>query len=424
MLNLELKDKSRPSILLISPGLHRKPITQDPYFPYFDTFLGIREQANKYRYLITFAPNYPSPFFTKLAETAQKKPFDAILVLESQWTYSPKVWKEINLFIPVIFLLDMPNQLSSLNVVRSEESQDIKKVFLTIVKHKIKDIGLVFPSDSNALKLREELIIKEIKKNKLYINPDWWISPANPSYAKTYKLRFARILRQNFKNKDRYSRLFFRKWIKRKPLPKIIFFLNDRVLAIFKETCSELNIYNTPLLVGFDGIEAYYNFQKSIVTIKQDFLLLGKMSITLLRDILEKNRPSTNQSIYVSTKLLNNSLLTENKENNFIQQVEDYLTRHYQYSNLDIQISESLGISHSYFLKKFNKEFSIPFRLYLNKLRLSKAKEMLQNSFSSISEVYSNCGFSSHQYFCRVFKEEYGKSPSAYSITKGPFMPR
>lgn len=54
---------------------------------------------------------------------------------------------------------------------------------------------------------------------------------------------------------------------------------------------------------------------------------------------------------------------------------------------------------------------------YLNDIRLEKASQQLtQATEKNITEIAFDCGFSSNQYFTRVFKERYGMSPLRFRV--------
>ncbi|VEJ19279.1 hybrid sensor histidine kinase/response regulator transcription factor [Capnocytophaga canimorsus] len=51
---------------------------------------------------------------------------------------------------------------------------------------------------------------------------------------------------------------------------------------------------------------------------------------------------------------------------------------------------------------------------YIGKVRLTKAKRMLQNSNMSMAEIADACGFENANYFTRLFKKEFGMTPSQF----------
>ena len=51
---------------------------------------------------------------------------------------------------------------------------------------------------------------------------------------------------------------------------------------------------------------------------------------------------------------------------------------------------------------------------YINKMRLKEAVRMLVTEKASVSEISAATGFSSVNYFNKVFKNRYGISPREY----------
>ena len=51
---------------------------------------------------------------------------------------------------------------------------------------------------------------------------------------------------------------------------------------------------------------------------------------------------------------------------------------------------------------------------YLNRIRIDKAKELLLNTSLSVAEISEITGFSSQNYFGRLFKKQVGQSPTQF----------
>ena len=51
---------------------------------------------------------------------------------------------------------------------------------------------------------------------------------------------------------------------------------------------------------------------------------------------------------------------------------------------------------------------------FTRKVRLDKAKELLQSSDLNVSEIVYTVGFTSRSYFSKIFKLEFGCNPTAY----------
>ncbi len=77
-------------------------------------------------------------------------------------------------------------------------------------------------------------------------------------------------------------------------------------------------------------------------------------------------------------------------------------------------ICDNLCISQSTLYYLFNKHYGCTVHEYINNRRLERAAELLRSSAKSVGEIALQTGFSSQNYFSRLFKEKYGTSPAKY----------
>ena len=102
-------------------------------------------------------------------------------------------------------------------------------------------------------------------------------------------------------------------------------------------------------------------------------------------------------------------------ETAFIQKLNQIISEHMDQENFDIvRLSRLLGMSRSQLHRKVKAVLDTTPALYIRRLRLDKARELLKNSPKSISEIAFETGFSSPSYFTYSFTETYGLSPSEY----------
>ncbi|MDO5520322.1 MAG: AraC family transcriptional regulator [bacterium] len=78
------------------------------------------------------------------------------------------------------------------------------------------------------------------------------------------------------------------------------------------------------------------------------------------------------------------------------------------------EMSESLGISYAHFSRQFAKELGISPLQYMTQLRIRHATHMLLYSDASVTEIACECGFSTANYFTKVFKSTMKVTPSEY----------
>lgn len=88
------------------------------------------------------------------------------------------------------------------------------------------------------------------------------------------------------------------------------------------------------------------------------------------------------------------------------------------FENLTIQdLAVLTGYSLSSFKRKFNTVFGTSPTRYIKAKRLEKAKQLLDRTSLTISEIAYDCGFNDIGYFSKCFTAQYQSSPSAYRKT-------
>ncbi len=79
------------------------------------------------------------------------------------------------------------------------------------------------------------------------------------------------------------------------------------------------------------------------------------------------------------------------------------------------RIAEHFLISQTALKQKFHKETGQGVMEYFTFLRIQRAKQMIGGSNQSFTEISDELGFSSVNYFSKVFKEKVGMTPTEYS---------
>lgn len=91
-----------------------------------------------------------------------------------------------------------------------------------------------------------------------------------------------------------------------------------------------------------------------------------------------------------------------------------YMEKHYM-EDLSLEsVSAVFHFNSSYFCHYFKSKLNINFSQYLTQIRLTKAKELLEQSNDKIYQVASRLGYQDAKYFNRVFKKEFGLTPEEY----------
>jgi len=102
-------------------------------------------------------------------------------------------------------------------------------------------------------------------------------------------------------------------------------------------------------------------------------------------------------------------------EDAFLQQLRGIIEAELDNPDLTPQdICRKIGMGHTNLNLKLNALTGLPITLFIRKMRLYKAKELIEISELSISEIAYKTGFNDPKYFSRVFAEEYGGPPSSF----------
>ena len=106
------------------------------------------------------------------------------------------------------------------------------------------------------------------------------------------------------------------------------------------------------------------------------------------------------------------------KDNGQWKKLMSYVLDHYTDPSVGVkEIAEATGMSEAGVRRMFKiKRNTTPVK-YLNTLRMEKAKNLLELSNLSVSDVSATTGFEDPFYFSRVFKKHYGLSPDSYRKT-------
>ena len=104
----------------------------------------------------------------------------------------------------------------------------------------------------------------------------------------------------------------------------------------------------------------------------------------------------------------------ELQNTNIVDQVMAFIDEQFM-SNIGIgQIAEQLNITPNYLSTLFHRKTGINFMAYLKKIRMLKAKELLEDPTIQIHQVAKQVGYFSTRHFARLFAEHYGCLPSEY----------
>jgi len=99
-----------------------------------------------------------------------------------------------------------------------------------------------------------------------------------------------------------------------------------------------------------------------------------------------------------------------------ISYMEENLTRNPKLE----EIAAVVHLAPNYFHSKFKRTFAMTPLAYMMRRRLDVARQLLLSTDMTVKQVAHRAGFESQFYLSRVFKREYGVSPSEFRRQSGP----
>ena len=165
---------------------------------------------------------------------------------------------------------------------------------------------------------------------------------------------------------------------------KSAFFTPKNDSSVEKLFMKLLNLYNTNGKTYFtESLSLIYSIYSAIIATKKDFYIT-----------------KTNKDKVIDVK--------------------GYVERHYSDVSLSVsQLAKEVDMSEVYLRKLFKAETGVSPSEYITSVRLKKAKQFMKYyPFLKLEQCALQSGFSSLQYFSRVFRKEFGVSPSKYRNKK------
>lgn len=98
-----------------------------------------------------------------------------------------------------------------------------------------------------------------------------------------------------------------------------------------------------------------------------------------------------------------------------VQGAINYIAQHFGEQELSItQIAGHLHFSQAHLNVLFKQETKMTIKQYRSNYRLERAKLMLERDFYKVTEIAEKCGYTSANYFTKVFRDTTGMTPAEY----------
>lgn len=291
-------------------------------------------------------------------------------------------------------------------------------------------IGLDQPTDREPFIKQLARILGQLEKNELS-NYTLWASVSRNylSEVDNCKKAFGDVkLDMQFRNvrenanvidveKIRYQWMVYNPF---EQIEKLSNFLLNGKLKESKDVIAEIIEENRNRNINYHQFihlakSMFYSMLKHVDSLPNDTQELLQIEQKFLESLtITNNYVVIEQELYKVAKLVakQSKQETANKLNpSFISQ---YIELHYMENLYLDDIAEVTETSPKYFSSYFKRTFGVNYVEYLNKVRLSHARELLKDTNLTIAEIGEKTGYLNSSTFTTTFKKYFGISPSEY----------
>ena len=214
------------------------------------------------------------------------------------------------------------------------------------------------------------------------------------------------------------------------------FYLNPGDLIIIPPKAihsadSEECFHNERLLIMFDASLFFSEVEEYLNSLcEENIICVPKEKLPLLEDMFykigneDKNRTDSSNILiksYISELIIYLHRYKAppkyalNETDLIIRKIAEYIFENYDKDLSLGMLSRRFSLSECYLSRKFKSETGSSINQYINSVRISRAKDLLKQPFTSITQVATLCGFNDSNYFSDVFKKINGITPLKYS---------
>ncbi|MDN4608162.1 helix-turn-helix transcriptional regulator [Sporosarcina highlanderae] len=108
------------------------------------------------------------------------------------------------------------------------------------------------------------------------------------------------------------------------------------------------------------------------------------------------------------------NLSTSEEKLRVSDQIKDYIKENYVNQVPLDKVAQHVGHSKNYICKTFKENTGMTINLYLNKVRIDQAAQLLINTNLEVAEISSNVGYNNVYHFIKTFKKIVGTSPGNF----------
>ena len=167
------------------------------------------------------------------------------------------------------------------------------------------------------------------------------------------------------------------------------------------------------------GEESFYDIQKHSIQTRSGFAIDNILE-ALSSLARESNKQPMDELLLQALLQYSKTMLDApvEKSHSRVQDVYQgiciYIQENFHRHITRDSIASRFSISSNHLSRMFRQQGHMTLAEYITRVRVDRAKFMLKKYNFKLNEVSVRCGFKDVNYFCRVFKNRTGKTPTEY----------
>jgi transcriptional regulator GlxA family with amidase domain len=107
-------------------------------------------------------------------------------------------------------------------------------------------------------------------------------------------------------------------------------------------------------------------------------------------------------------------VMVTSMDQQFLERLQKIVEENMEEETFQVEdIGRQIGLSRSQLQRKLSALLDCSPAAYLRRVRLERAKQLLEKNAGTVSEICFQVGYGNVSAFARAFRETFGKSPSA-----------
>ena len=167
----------------------------------------------------------------------------------------------------------------------------------------------------------------------------------------------------------------------------------------------------TPIIINSEGFDSF-SYKLALFI----FLLFCALIFFIIKKVKKHKRDATLEKIIEKEKSIEVDSFSNNKQNEWLNLLNKTILEHLESNNFSVEfLSEKMELSERQLQRRIKKATNSTPNKYITEVKLSEALRLIEEKeVETVKELSKKVGFTTTEYFSKLFKNKYGKNPSDY----------